>query len=100
MSAHRAKLSSAILFLLTASLLTTACANDPTGPSIDSPTPCIHRSPTWIPHTTSRSRGGAADSGRGRPSGEGLGKQGVRRYLRAADRGGFTRVSRTRINSF
>ena len=38
MSAHRAKLSSAILFLLTASLLSTACANDPTGPSITSQT--------------------------------------------------------------
>jgi hypothetical protein len=36
MSARQAKVSSAILFLLTASLLTTACANDPTGPSIDS----------------------------------------------------------------
>ena len=43
MSAHRARLSSAILFLLTASLLT-ACANDPTGPSITSqPTADIPR---------------------------------------------------------
>lgn len=34
MSTRQAKLSAAILFLVTASLLTTACANDPTGPSI------------------------------------------------------------------
>jgi len=38
MSAHRAKLSSAILFLLGMSLLATACGNDPTGPSITSQT--------------------------------------------------------------
>ena len=38
MSAHRAKLSTAILFLLSVSLLSTACANDPTGPSIGSQT--------------------------------------------------------------
>jgi hypothetical protein len=33
MSAHHAKVSSAILFLLTASLLATACDNDPAGPT-------------------------------------------------------------------
>ena len=54
MSAHRAKLSTAILFLLSVSLLSTACANDPTGPSIGSRPPRIHRAPTWIPHTVSR----------------------------------------------
>ena len=49
MSAHRAKLSSAILVLLSVSLLATACANDPTGPSITSPTAVDTPHPTMDP---------------------------------------------------
>ena len=49
MSAHRAKLSSAILVLLSVSLLATACANDPTGPSITSPPAVDTPHPTMDP---------------------------------------------------
>ncbi len=63
MSAHRAKLSSAILFLLSVSLLTTACANDPTGPSISSPTAADTPRPNIDPHTISRSRVGLRTPG-------------------------------------
>jgi hypothetical protein len=49
MSARHAKVSSAILFLLTASLLATACANDPTGPSINSQTAVNTPRPTMDP---------------------------------------------------